>query len=143
MKQLCQQLIIYLLSVILAILAFLAYSIPLRSHQIDAEPTPPSASSPILVIVETPEIPPILAAIAVCESGSRQFNADGSVLRGRINPKDVGKWQISETYWLEAAKKLGYDIYTIEGNTSMALYIYELYGTQPWKWSENCWVEGR
>lgn len=40
--------------------------------------------------VATPEIPPLLQKIGKCESGGRQFNPDGSVVRGKINPEDTG-----------------------------------------------------
>ena len=45
---------------------------------------------------EISEIPGILKKIAFCESGNKQFNSDGSVLRGKQNSRDVGKWQINE-----------------------------------------------
>jgi len=85
-------------------------------------------------------VPPILVRIAECESGSRQFDEHGRVVRGEVNPKDVGLFQINEHYWLEPAQELGHDIYTEEGNTAMALHIYELEGTQPWAASKACWA---
>src|SRR5450631_2343958 len=33
---------------------------------------------------------PILVAIAQCESGFRQFNPDGTVVRGKVDNHDVG-----------------------------------------------------
>jgi hypothetical protein len=84
-------------------------------------------------------LPPILVRIAECESGGRQFNKDGSVVRGRENKNDVGKWQIN-LHWNGAeAKKLGYDLMTEEGNTKMALHLYEKHGTRDWNWSKFCW----
>ena len=80
----------------------------------------------------------VLIKIAQCESGLRQQNPDGSVLRGRQNPKDVGLFQINEDYWLEESKKVGYDIYTTDGNIAMAKYIYEKRGTRDWGWSKPC-----
>lgn len=85
------------------------------------------------------EIPAILEKISYCESRNRQFNADGSVHRGEINPQDVGKYQINEHYHLAESRRLGYDIYTLEGNTAYALYLYEHQGTKPWNWSKHCW----
>ena len=96
---------------------------------------------PVLPVVEkTPiEIPAEMIEIARCESGLRQFDENGEVLRGKINPKDVGIFQINEYYHLEASRALGYDIYTREGNIGYAIYLYNLQGTQPWNWSRGCW----
>src|SRR3990167_11030116 len=76
-------------------------------------------------------IPPILERIAQCESGGSQYNEKGIVL-GVKNPLDKGKWQINEFYHGETARKLGFDLNTLEGNTNMALWLYKKYGTEPW-----------
>lgn len=61
------------------------------------------------------------------------------MVRGKQNPRDIGKYQINE-YWNGAeAKRLGYDIYTERGNTLMALYLYRTQGVHPWNWSRGCW----
>lgn len=91
------------------------------------------------IVVKPIEIPLILQRIAIAESGGKQFNSDGTVIMGIINPHDIGKYQINELYWRKKAKELGYDIYTLEGNTSMALWIYQNYGTAPWNWSKSKW----
>lgn len=77
--------------------------------------------------------------IAWCESRQRQFNIDGTVLRGAINSQDVGYFMINEYYWLDKSIELGYDIYTLKGNKEMAMWIYERQGTTPWNWSKPCW----
>lgn len=91
------------------------------------------------------EIPNILEKIAYCESGNRQYEKNTElplrVLRGKKNQLDVGRFQINEFYHSETAKKLGIDIYTWEGNTQYALYLYGKYGTQPWNWSKPCWIK--
>jgi hypothetical protein len=84
---------------------------------------------------------PILIAIAQCESNFRQFNPDGSVVRGKIDSHDVGVMQINETYWLGKSKSLGDDIYTIEGNMAYAKYLYAKEGTDPWNSSSKCWSQ--
>ena len=76
--------------------------------------------------------------IAQCESSMRQFNPDGSVLRGRVNPKDVGLFQINEYYHLADSIRLGYDIYTLEGNIGYAEHLVETQGFRPWIHSNNC-----
>lgn len=93
------------------------------------------------VAVEAVSVPKILQEIARCESGNRQFDENGNVIKGYVNSKDIGKYQINEYYWGAEAKELGYDIYTEEGNTLMALYIYNTKGTQPWLWSKKCWSQ--
>jgi hypothetical protein len=84
-----------------------------------------------------------LYGILSCESGGggkpKQFNSDGTVLRGRVNRSDVGAAQINEYYHLQASKRLGYDIYTLEGNIAYAKYLYDTQGTQPWSASKPCW----
>ncbi len=84
---------------------------------------------------------PILIAIAQCESNFRQFNPDGTVVRGKIDDHDVGVMQINETYWLPKSKSLGDDIYTIEGNVAYAKYLYAKNGTDPWNSSAKCWSQ--
>lgn len=82
---------------------------------------------------------PILAEVAKCESHFTQFTKNGKVLRGRVVPEDVGVMQINETYHLEASKKLGMDIYTLEGNMAYARHLYEKKGTKDWMASSPCW----
>ena len=82
---------------------------------------------------------PILADIAKCESEFRQFNTDGSVLRGRVNKSDVGLLQINEAYHEEKAVELGLDLETVDGNLAYAKYLYDKEGTTPWNASKKCW----
>ncbi|MDQ3089559.1 MAG: hypothetical protein M3Q24_00180 [bacterium] len=84
---------------------------------------------------------PIMIDVARCESRNRQFALDGTVIRGEVNNQDVGVMQINEKYHLETSKKLGYNIYTIEGNTSYARYLYNRQGAQPWMSSSPCWAK--
>lgn len=80
-----------------------------------------------------------MVAIARCESTYRQFDEDGNVLRGKQNSKDVGVMQINEYWHLVDSKKLGYDIYTLDGNLGYAKYLYAHQGLDPWKYSKDCW----
>lgn len=82
---------------------------------------------------------PILAEISRCESHFTQFTKNGKVLRGVVNSADVGAMQINEKYHLEASKKLGMDIYTLEGNLEYGRYLYEKQGARPWLASSPCW----
>lgn len=82
----------------------------------------------------------ILSAIIEAESQWRQFTDDGvTVLRGRINPKDVGLCQINEKYHLEESRKHEEDIYTAEGNLDYCVRLYKEKGTSPWDWSKDNW----
>lgn len=82
---------------------------------------------------------PILKKIAFCESRNRQFEENGQVLRGNVNPQDVGVMQINEKYHLSTAQKLGLDIHTLEGNIDYAKHLYKTQGVKPWVHSSSCW----
>ena len=82
---------------------------------------------------------PILVDIARCESNFRQFDADGKIVRGRVNKEDIGVMQINEKYQGPTAKLLGLDLYTVEGNVAYAKHLYEEQGAQPWSASSKCW----
>lgn len=104
-------------------------------------PIEPSTVAEEEEVVLRSELKPICACESVGNPNEepRQFNADGSVIRGRIDPDDTGMCQINKRYWLAKAQSLGYDIETEQGNIQMANWIYDQSGTQPWKWSKPCW----
>ncbi|MFA6416033.1 MAG: transglycosylase SLT domain-containing protein [Candidatus Paceibacterota bacterium] len=77
--------------------------------------------------------------IARCESGLTQYTDSGEVIRGRVNPLDVGIFQINEKYHLETAEKLGYNIYTAKGNIGYAMWLMKHEGNQHWNSSRPCW----
>ena len=97
------------------------------------------ADAEILEIEPVKQIPLELYYVALCESGNRQFDDEGNVIRGKLNPNDIGRWQINETYNGQQARELGYDIYTDEGNYLMAMYLYRKNGLSDWGWSKSCW----
>jgi len=86
-----------------------------------------------------------LKAVCSCESGNgafgepQQYHADGSVIRGIVNPHDIGMCQINTDYWLATAEVLNFDIFTEAGNISMANHIYDSHGLAPWSASKACW----
>lgn len=83
---------------------------------------------------------PLMAEISKCESRFRQFEtASGDVLRGKVNANDVGALQVNETYHLKRSQKLGYDIYSLQGNMAYARLLYQESGPQPWASSYPCW----
>lgn len=86
---------------------------------------------------------PVMVDVAKCESGFKQFNSDGSVIRGVSNSQDVCVMQINEKYHADTAIRLGYNLYTLDGNMAYARYLYQTQGTAPWKYSSHCWNKYR
>lgn len=72
---------------------------------------------------------PLMWKIITCESGNRQFNKDGSVLKSPTS--DYGVSQINKIH-IPEAKKLGIDIMTLEGNLEFAQVLYKRSGRTPW-----------
>ena len=90
-------------------------------------------------------IAPELKAICASEptgdwtAEPRQFNDKGEVLKGRVNPADVGACQINEKIWGRTAELLGDDLYTYEGNIKFANWLYTKQSNKPWIWSKPMW----
>ncbi len=84
---------------------------------------------------------PILAEVARCESTFRQYDSNGTILRGRVNSDDVGVMQINKFYHEDTADALGYDIYSIDGNLAFGRWLYQKYGAAPWSASSSCWAK--
>jgi hypothetical protein len=104
----------------------------------------PLADKPVVKIDPLSTVNKELYRIMTCESGlgtgaPQQFHKDGTLVRGYVNNSDFGAAQINEYYHLKASQKLGYDIYTLEGNVAYAKYLYDTQGSQPWSASEACW----
>lgn len=93
---------------------------------------------------------PELLKICSCESSGsvdqapRQFLASGGLLwgndphTGRAAHEDVGMCQIHVSLWAEKAKSLGFDLFTAEGNSEMAKWLWDKYGASPWAASRPC-----
>lgn len=79
-----------------------------------------------------------MVAVAFCESGFRQFDSHGEVLRGREVSDDRGLFQINLRYHGVTSLLLGYDVGTLEGNIGYAEYLYEKQGLSPWSASSSC-----
>lgn len=84
---------------------------------------------------------PILVDIARCESEFQQFDKNGNLIHGRIDPRDIGVMQINEYYQGPTAEKLGFDLTTLDGNVAYAKHLYEEQGTKPWNSSSKCWMQ--
>lgn len=99
-------------------------------------------------------LPQVMLDIGWCESRNDQsktgYNyrhreitlADGSTTTERyLWSRDIGRFQINDYYHTEAARRLGMDIYTEEGNTLYALRLYNTNGTKDWNASKPCWSD--
>jgi len=113
-----------------------------------SQPGPsPGKRSPVLqevhaapvIIVQEDTLPPVMHRIAQCESRGQHFTKDGRVVRGKQHAADIGLFQINTVAWGKKAQELGYDLHTQEGNTRMARYLFENYGSVPWQSSAVCW----
>lgn len=122
---------------VLAITDATPYPAPAVTFQ-PAPPPQPKTNAGIATRVRTyfADIP-VMIAIAQCESAFRQYNSNGSVLRGG-NGSVVGVYQISELH-LSKARALGMDIYSVDGNLAFARWLYQKDGIDPWMSSFPCW----
>jgi hypothetical protein len=82
---------------------------------------------------------PMMIEVAFCESTFRHTLADGSVLRGRVDPADTGVMQINKRYHLDAANAMNLNLDNLYDNMTYARYLYEKQGLQPWNASAPCW----
>lgn len=73
---------------------------------------------------------PAMILIAKCESGFRQYNTNGTPLRG--SGLYIGVFQVDEKIHAGTARGMGMDIYTLDGNLAYAKYLYDQAGTRPW-----------
>lgn len=107
--------------------AVFAACMPAVSAQAD-----PNAGIEALVRQKFADAPEMIE-VAKCESGFRQFAADGSVLRGGAGKGYIGIFQIGESLHAARAAGLGHDIMTIDGNIAYAKYLHAASGPNPWK----------
>ena len=82
---------------------------------------------------------PIMIDVARCESTFRHYLEDGSVLQGRVDPRDTGVMQINKYYHESTAVGMDLDLENIYDNMEYARYLYEKQGVQPWSASAPCW----
>ncbi len=101
-------------------------------------PTAGTTPSVYISLIEEFGEESIMLEIARCESQLRQFDTQGDVLLGKINPHDIGVFQINTDHHLTNAERVGMDIYTLEGNIEYARLLYNQQGIQPWAWSNDC-----
>lgn len=82
---------------------------------------------------------PLMMEVARCESGVKQFNKDGTLLRGVVDPRDVGIFQVNSWYHEEQATQLGLDLKTLEGNVAYAKILFDKRRLRDWQASSRCW----
>lgn len=155
------------LLLIIAIIVSLFFAPTVASQEKEAE-TPletelVSTTTPekVEVVAETKQtrpsvhnLPSILLDIAWCESRDNQNKVgynyrfreitleDGSTTTEKyLWSKDIGRFQINDYYHAEEARRLGFDIYTEEGNTLYAIRLYNTNGTRDWNPSKPCWSD--
>jgi len=137
--------------VVTAIVAALLTPFPPSAHAPSVRLDPTRGEVAVTQVAHAAEpllLNPVLAVpmrpVCGCESVGKpdaepqHWDADGSVLRGRQNPDDIGMCQINEPTWGDKATELGWDIYTLEGNILMTNWIYSHEGFEPWRYSKGC-----
>lgn len=78
-------------------------------------------------------------AIAQCEGEFKQFNKDGTILRGRINPHDIGIMQINSDHHEDTYLSMKIDVFTPRGNIEYGKVLFDQSGMAPWEASRPCW----
>jgi|SRR6185503_6196491 len=116
-------------NIFVAVLVASAVLISLPAQAQLRMPTINSADVESLVRTEFVDNPDMIA-IAKCESGFRQFTAEGVPLKGG-GGQYIGVFQISIGHDA-TARNLGLDIFTLEGNIGYAKYLFRQRGTAPW-----------
>lgn len=86
-----------------------------------------------------------LPVCADCESGDgtpgsgRHKDNEGNVILGKINKKDVGKWQINTDKQAALIAELKADPFEEKDNQRIAEVLYQRQGARPWYLSQDCW----
>lgn len=109
--------------------ALVAAALPFAAR---AQAADPNAGVEAQVRAEFADVPDMIL-VAKCESGFRQFSADGAVLWGGSGKAYIGIFQIGERLHAAPAAAMGQDIFTIEGNIAYARHLYGQRGIQPWR----------
>lgn len=123
----------------IAVSLYIAFLRPSTAQEASLPYETISAYPPTEKPSKQPPLEAILERIAFCESGDRQFDAAGNVVRGRVNQLDTGRFQINLKFHQARAESMGLDLFTWDGNTAYAQYLYKTQGTTPWLPSKGCW----
>ena len=82
---------------------------------------------------------PVMIQIAKCESTFQHTLADGTIIRGKVDPADTGVMQINMRYHAKEARELGLNLENLHDNMVYARELYKRQGTKPWASSASCW----
>ena len=82
------------------------------------------------------ELPIALQIISFCESGAKQYDKKGRIIKGPL--KEIGIFQIHPIHFNRAFKE-GFDIFSPTGNMAFALHLYNRNGLNDWLASKKCW----
>lgn len=116
-----------------------------KAKTVKAPVNPPAKTATSTGTLTYNDLPEELYHICSCESkqgGSKppkHYNADGSVMRGDVNPADIGACQVNLKYHGAAAEKKGLDLFNESDNYEYAIGLYSKEGSTPWNWSKSCW----
>ncbi len=101
------------------------------------------ASTTEEVLIEKFKDAPVMLRIAACESSTKQFNENGTLVKNwnANGTFDEGVFEINSKH-IKEAKILGYDPATLKGNIGYARYLYDKNGLFDWLSSWNCWGAG-
>ena len=88
-------------------------------------------------IVEVRGRTAVMERIAKCESGGGHYDKNGQVI---INAtRDAGKYQINVPIHGKKATEMGLNLMVEKDNETMAYWLYDNFGTEPWIHSKSCW----
>ena len=73
--------------------------------------------------------------IIYCESNFNPYALNVKAVIG----EDVGLFQLNSHYWQETMALNGWDIYDIEDNIEVGMWLLSKSGSVPWNWSKACW----
>ena len=113
-------------------LLLLSFALILIPQSLPAQAADPNAGAEALVRQTFADAPEMIQ-VAECESGIKQFRADGSLLVGGPSGQYVGIFPIDQTIHKTAAAGLGDDLATIAGNVAYARHLYDLSSSAPWR----------
>lgn len=121
-----------------SVLASLGAVVSLLNPIPSLSPVPETLNAPHPQAQEiTTTVPVDLLRAGFCETRLRHNDSEGAVIRGYINPQDVGIFQINEHYHLSEATRIGLNLESKQENIAYALRLYSQRGVKDWAWSYN------
>jgi hypothetical protein len=122
---------------ILALLGILLTVVSVTPNSVYATANPPKQVVVAKIQAAFPDAP-IMVAVADCESGLLHYD-NGLPRKNEKGSSATGLFQIMSSLHRADAKRLGYDIDTLEGNIAYARVLYKRRGTADWNPSKACW----